>query len=137
MNINNSINMVPRSSVDREFEYIVVLFCPPETQREDAERHSAGLLAPACLILAPSWLILPPCCLPKSPQSLPKSSQSLPKAFTKSPQHPSEAIRVECSTRIVSARHDGLKSTSQKPCKVCQNEKMTPQKSCKVCKNEN
>ena len=55
-------------------------FVPPRTPREDAERHSAGLLPPSCVILAPSW--------PPSPhlgpllfsQRLPSLSQSFPRA---------------------------------------------------------
>ena len=33
------------------FVFFFCLLCPPETQREDAERQSAGLLAPSSAIL--------------------------------------------------------------------------------------
>ena len=86
--------MGPQKAVDREFVYIDFLlffvcfgscslflllssfflslssfffFVPPRTQREDAERHSAGLLPPSWLHLgpmldhhSPSWLHLGP-----------------------------------------------------------------------------
>ena len=59
--------MGPQSAVDREFVYIELFVLPPETQREDAERHSAGLLPPSWLHLgpmldhhSPSWLHLGP-----------------------------------------------------------------------------
>ena len=148
--------MGPQKAVDREFVYIELFALPPETQREDAERHSAGLLPPSWLHLgpildhdSPSWLILAPQRLPKASPKPPQKcvgSPRAPRANSAFFEHPMIGCTQGdfCTTSDFEHPNIGCtqgdfckieKTTSQKPCQVCQNGKMTSQKCWKVCEN--
>ena len=120
--------MVPRSSVDREFEYIVGRADGRTVGRSDGRTDVGAILPPSWHQDAPisrQSFPKPLQTLPKAAPRLPKACQTLPKASPKLPKaspNSSHSLPQACPSIPRAILVIFIQKNYEKCCKVCQNE---------------